>query len=85
MQIFSRLFLLIHGGPEQQRIRTEVLGHSLIRSLVCSHRSLVCLLLTTCFVSALRCAHLLARSLTHFGHSRARGTVNDEYFFCVFL
>ena len=30
-----------HGGPEQPRIQTGVLGHSLVSSLVCLHRSLV--------------------------------------------
>ena len=33
--------LWIHLGPEQLRIQTEVLGYSSIRSLVCSHRSLM--------------------------------------------
>ena len=45
-----------------------MLGHSLIRLLVRSHRTLVCLLVTAC---------LLIRSLAYFAHSRARGTVND--------
>ena len=40
----------------------RVLGHSLVRSLVCSHCSLICLLSIACFTCALRCAHLLARS-----------------------
>ena len=46
-----------HCGPEPPRILTEVLGHSLVRSIVCSHRSLICLLRTTRFARALRCAH----------------------------
>ena len=53
-----------HCGLEQPRILTEVLGHSLVRSLVRSYRSIVCLLRTTHFARALRCAHLFARSLT---------------------
>ena len=38
--------------------------HSLIRSLIRSHRSLVCLLRTARFAGALCCAHSFARSLT---------------------
>ena len=44
-------FLTLHCGPEQPKIQTEVLGHSLVCSLVRSHRSLICSLRT------LRCAH----------------------------
>ena len=51
--------LEIHCGPEYPKIQTEVLGHSLVRSLVRSHRSFV-------------------RSLAHFAHSLARGTVIDS-------
>ena len=53
-----------HFGPEQPKIQTEVLGHSLVRSLVRSHRSLPRLLRTARFARALRCAHSFARSLT---------------------
>ena len=42
----------------------RVLGHSLLRSLVRSHRSLIRLLRTARFARALCCAHSLARSLT---------------------
>ena len=42
----------------------RVLGHSLLCSLVRSHRLLMRLLCTACFARALRCAHSLARSLT---------------------
>ena len=73
-----------HYGPKQQRIQTEVLGHSLIHSLVRSHRSLIRMLRTARFARALRCAHSFARSLTsltpslpHFAPSLARGKVND--------
>ena len=50
-------------GRKQPRIQTEVLGHSLVRSLVCSHCSLVCLLWTARFTRALHCTHSFARSL----------------------
>ena len=40
-------------------------GHSLVRSLVRSHRSLICLLRTGRFVCTLHCAHSFARSLTY--------------------
>ena len=43
----------------------RVLGHSLVRSLVRSHRSLIRWLRTARFARALRCAHSFARSLTH--------------------
>ena len=55
---------MVHYGPEHARIQTEVLGHSLVRSLVRSHRSIVRLLRTARFARALRCAHSFARSLT---------------------
>ena len=45
----------------------RALGHSLLRSLVRSHRSLIRLLRTALSASALRCAYSLARSLTHYG------------------
>ena len=45
--------LLLHRGPEQPVKQTEVLGHSLVRSLVRSHRSLVRLLRTTRFACSL--------------------------------
>ena len=51
-----------HCGPEKPRIQTYVLGHSLVRSLVRLHCSLLCLLRTACFPRALIC--LLAHSLT---------------------
>ena len=57
-------FSPFHYGRKQPRIQTVVLGHSLVRSLVRSHRSLVRLLRTVRFARALRCAHSLARSLT---------------------
>ena len=49
---------------QNNQIQTEVLGHSLVRSLVRSHRSLARLLRTARFARALRCAHSFARSLT---------------------
>ena len=42
----------------------RVLGHSLVRLLVRSHCSLICLLCTACFARALHCTHLFACSLT---------------------
>ena len=45
--------VIVHCGPEQPKIQTEVLGHSLVLSLVCLHRSLVC--------SLAHFAHSLAR------------------------
>ena len=42
----------------------RVLGHSLLRSVVRLHRSLIRLLRTARFARALRCAHSFARSLT---------------------
>ena len=53
-----------HYGSEQPRIETKVLDHSPVRSVVCSHCSLICLLRTACFTRALRYAHLFARLLT---------------------
>ena len=65
---------MVHCGPEKPRIQTEVLGHSLVRL----HRSLVCLLRTARFARA------LVRSLAHFAHSLARGTVNMiAWLFCL--
>ena len=62
-----------HYGLKQPEIQTAVLGHSLVRSLICLHRSLVRLLRPAHFARALRCAD----SLAHFAHSLAHGTVND--------
>ena len=46
------------------REETRVLGHSFVRLLVCSHRSLIRLLRTAHFARALRCAHSFAHLLT---------------------
>ena len=54
-----------HSDSKLLEIGMLVMGHSLIRSLVRSHRSLVRLLRTARFARALRCAHSFARSLTH--------------------
>ena len=62
----------IHSDSEIPVIGTLKMGHSLIRSLICSHRSLVRLLRTARFAHALR-------SLTH---SWPLGTV--EYFLFTF-
>ena len=61
-------------GQNNQEYR---LKYWAIRLSVRSHHSLVHLLRTAPFARALRCAH--------FSHSPARGTVNDDYSFCVFL
>ena len=53
----------MHCGPDQTRIQTAVLGHSLVCSFVCSNRSLIHLLCPARFARALRCAHSFARSL----------------------
>ena len=47
-----------HYGRKQTRMLIEVLGHSLVRLLVCSHRSLVC--------SFAHFAHSLARGKVNF-------------------
>ena len=52
------------GTVKNQDVSTGLLGHSLVRSFVCSHRSLTRLLSPTCFARILRCARLFARSLT---------------------
>ena len=57
------LYSTLHSGPEQPKIQTEILGHPLVRSLVCSHHSLVHLLQTARFAGALHCTHLFACSL----------------------
>ena len=62
-----------HYGLEQPKIQTALLSHSLVRSLVPLHRSLVCLLRTARSRPPLRS---LVRSLAHFAHSLARGKVN---------
>ena len=55
VKLILPMFVSMHCEPEQPRIQTEVLGHSLVRSLVRSHLSLT---------RALRCAHLFACLLT---------------------
>ena len=54
-------------GRMSMKSTRRLLGHSLLRSLVLSHRSLIRLLRTARRARALRCAHKFARSLTHFG------------------
>ena len=73
-----------HYGPKQPRIQTEVLGHSLVRSLVRSHRSLVRLLRTASFARALHCAHSFARSLTLLTPSLV-GQWYIRWLFCLFF
>ena len=54
-----------HSLPGQPPRQIGVLGHSLVRSLVRSHRSLVRLLRSTRFARPLRCAHSLARGIVN--------------------
>ena len=56
-------YLVIHCGPDQPRIQTEILGHSLVHSLVRLHCSLVCLLRTTPHYASLARSAALTRSL----------------------
>ena len=59
---------LLHYGQKQPRIQTEVLGHSLVRSLApftCSG-----------LLASLAPSAALIRLLAHFAHSLARGKVN---------
>ena len=51
-------------GRLSMELMRKVLGHSLVRSLVHSHHSLMGLLRTARFARALRCADSFARSLT---------------------
>ena len=53
-----------HEGLQLGTIRTYVISHLLVHSLVRLHRSFVYLLHTDRFDRALRCAHSFARSLT---------------------
>ena len=67
----------IHYGPDQPRIQTKVLGHSLVLSLVFLTAHLFAysaLLASLAHSAALCCAHWFVRSLT----TLARGTVNDS-------
>ena len=52
-------------GTMTVKLTRKALGDLLLRSLLCSQRSLICLLRTVCFARALRCAHSFARLLTH--------------------
>ena len=60
----STILILPHYCySEPRKIGTLVLGHSLVRSLIRPHRSLICLLRTARFAHALHCAHSFVRSL----------------------
>ena len=52
-------------GLNDMKSTCKLLGHSLLRSLVRSHHSLIRLLRTARFAHALCCAHLFARLLPH--------------------
>ena len=60
-----------------QESTRRVLGHSLVHSLVHSHRTLVRLLRSARFARALRCAQLFAPSLSSLARSWERG-FHDE-------
>ena len=78
--ITKKPIISMHYGPEQPRIQTEVLGLSLICSLVRSHRSLVCL-----FRTVHTLLRTLARSLTLLLPSSWESELLDHYFFCGFF
>ena len=75
----------LHYGRKQPRIQTEILGHSLVRSLIRSHRSIFRLLRTARFARALRCAHSFARSLTLLTPSLVRKGMIRWLFILCFL
>ena len=52
-------------GRMTMKAKGKVLGHSLLRSLFGSHRSIIRLLRTARFARALRCAHSFDRSLAN--------------------
>ena len=54
-------------GRNDMKSLHRVLGQSLLHSLICSHRCLICLLRTACFACTLNCTHFFARSLTKSG------------------
>ena len=76
-------FTAVHCCSEQSKIGTWVLGHSLVRSLVCLHHSLIRLLRPACFACAPRCTHSFARSLRSLPSSWEIEWL-DGYFFWVF-
>ena len=65
-----------HCGPEQPRIQTAVLSHSLVLSLVRSQRSLVELAPHYSLRSRALLRSLI-RSLAYFTHCLVCGIVND--------
>ena len=66
--------LLMHCGPEQPKIQSEELNHS---SSVCSFARTAHLFAGSALLASLVRSTVLTRSLAHFAHSLARGTVND--------
>ena len=73
----------IHCGPDQPKTQTKVLGHSLVRSLVRSHCSLVYMLHPACFARANCCAHLLACSICSL--SRLWESERSDSYFSLFF
>ena len=66
----------VHCGPEQPKIQTKKLGHSLVPSLIHLHHSLV-ELARPCWLCSRSPLCSLVRSLAYFAHSQVCGTVND--------
>ena len=76
--LFNPLFTLSLCGPEQPRIQTEVLGHLLVRSIVCSHCSVLTRSLAPHYSLHLRAPlRSLICLLAHYAHSLAHGKVRD--------
>ena len=71
--LFFPADIALHFGQKHPRIQTEVLGHSLVRSLAPLTRSLA----PDCSLRSRPPLRSLIRSLAHFAHSLARGKVND--------
>ena len=71
-ELILKLMQSMRSCLEKPRIKTKVLGHSLVCSLVCLHRSLIRLLRLAppCSLCS-RCTH----SFAHFAHSQACGKV----------
>ena len=72
----SKTWTTKHSGPEQPKIRTQVLGHTFIHLLALLPHSLAphCVFHTAHFAHTLRCTHSFAHLLTN---SQACREVND--------
>ena len=75
-----------HCGPEQPRIQTEVLCHSLVRSPVRSHCSHICLLCLAQFTRGLHCAYLFTCPLFSLTSSLdGQSMIRWPFVLCFFL